>query len=99
MVIRSAYFLHDEKNSPPQKPLIKLIKICKEKQISLINHYNDNAYHIIWESTNTNNKDKKLLEFLAASNLEILNRIHLLNGDEKESFFILLSVASKCRKT
>lgn len=33
-----------------------------------------NAHHTIWVSININNRDRNLLEFLVATNLEILNR-------------------------
>nr|XP_012218248.1 PREDICTED: uncharacterized protein LOC105669724 [Linepithema humile] len=77
MVICSAYFSHDEGEAVPPAPVIKLADYCQEKRLLLIMGCDANAHHTVWRSSDTNERGRKVLEFLASTNLEILN-----TGDE-----------------
>ncbi|XP_012220497.1 uncharacterized protein [Linepithema humile] len=77
MVICSAYFSYDEEEAVPPAPVIKLAEYCQEKRLPLIMGCDANAHHTVWESSDTNEKGRKVLEFLASTDLEILN-----TGDE-----------------
>nr|XP_012217193.1 PREDICTED: uncharacterized protein LOC105669026 [Linepithema humile] len=77
MVICSAYFSHDEGEAVPPVPVIKLAEYCQEKRLPLIMGCDANAHHTVWGSSDTNDRGRKVLEFLATTDLEILN-----TGDE-----------------
>ncbi|XP_011157128.1 uncharacterized protein LOC105194097 [Solenopsis invicta] len=73
-VVCSAYFPHDEGSLPPPESVTKLVEHCKNKRLPLIVRCNANSHHTVWGSTDTNDRGRKLLEFLASTDLEILNR-------------------------
>ncbi|XP_067209949.1 uncharacterized protein [Linepithema humile] len=77
MVVCSAYFSHDKGEAVPPAPVIKLAEYCQEKRLSLIMRCDANAHHTVWGSSDTNERGMKVLEFLAFTDLEILN-----TGDE-----------------
>nr|XP_012217684.1 PREDICTED: uncharacterized protein LOC105669363 [Linepithema humile] len=77
MVICSAYFSHDEGKAVPPVPVIKLAEYCQENGFPLIMRCDANAHHTVWGSSDTNDRGRKVLEFLASTDLEILN-----TGDE-----------------
>nr|XP_012217588.1 PREDICTED: uncharacterized protein LOC105669289 [Linepithema humile] len=77
MVVCSAYFSHDEGEAVPPAPVIKLAEYCREKRLPLIMGCDANAHHTVWGSSDTNKRGRKVLEFLASTDLEILN-----TGDE-----------------
>nr|XP_012214525.1 PREDICTED: uncharacterized protein LOC105667354 [Linepithema humile] len=77
MVVCPAYFSHDEGEAVPPAPVIKLAEYCQEKRLSLIMGCDANAHHTVWGSSDTNERGRKVLEFLASTDLEILN-----TGDE-----------------
>ncbi|KAL6421057.1 hypothetical protein ACFW04_013581 [Cataglyphis niger] len=47
---------------------------CHVKRLPLIIGYDVNAHHTVWRSTNINDRGRRLLEYLMATELEILNR-------------------------
>ncbi|XP_067216942.1 uncharacterized protein [Linepithema humile] len=73
MVICSAYFSHDEGEAVPPAPVIKLAEYCQEKRLPLIMGCDANAHRTVWGSSDTNERGRKVLEFLASTDLEILN--------------------------
>nr|XP_012224501.1 PREDICTED: uncharacterized protein LOC105673444 [Linepithema humile] len=77
MVICSAYFSHDEGEAVPPAPVIKLAEYCQEKRLPLIMGCDANAHHTVWGSSDTNERGRKVLKFLASTDLEIFN-----TGDE-----------------
>ncbi|XP_067216927.1 uncharacterized protein [Linepithema humile] len=64
-------------HSVPPVPVIKLAEYCQEKRLPLIMGCDANAHHTVWGSSDTNDRGRKVLEFLASTDLEILN-----TGDE-----------------
>jgi hypothetical protein len=72
-VICSAYLPYDSENPPPTKELEDLVHYCKEANLYLIIGCDSNAHHSAWGSTNCNDRGEALVEFLGASNLDILN--------------------------
>ncbi|XP_012217934.1 uncharacterized protein [Linepithema humile] len=73
MVICLAYFSHDEGEAVPPASVIKLAEYCQEKRLPLIMECDANAHHTVWGSSDTNERGRKVLEFLASTDLEILN--------------------------
>ncbi|KMQ82279.1 lian-aa1 retrotransposon protein [Lasius niger] len=74
VVVCSAYFPHEEENLLPPGPLDRLIRHCQKDGLPLIVGCDANAHHAVWGSTDINNRGRKLLEYLVATDLEILNR-------------------------
>jgi hypothetical protein len=74
LVVCSAYFPYDSEDPPHTKEFEELVGYCEEENIYLIMGCESNAHHSIWGSTNRNDRREDLVEFLIASNLEILNR-------------------------
>lgn len=72
-VICSAYFLHEEESIPPE-PLDRLIRHCQKDGLRLIVRCDSNSHHVVWRSTDVNDRGRRLLEYLVATDLEILNR-------------------------
>ncbi|XP_018303555.1 uncharacterized protein [Mycetomoellerius zeteki] len=72
LVICSAYFPHGEETPP--KELVKLVDLCQKEGLLLVIGCDANAHHTIWESTDTNERGRKLLEYLVTTDLEVLNK-------------------------
>jgi hypothetical protein len=73
LVMCSAYLPYDSEDSTPTKELEELVQYCEEEHLYLIIGCDSNAHHTAWGSTNCNDRREALVEFLCASNLEILN--------------------------
>ena len=72
VVVCSAYF--DGMGTLPPHPLEELVHYCQENRLPLVVGCDANAHHTIWGSTNTNRRGEELLEYLASTDLEILNK-------------------------
>jgi hypothetical protein len=93
VVICSAYLPYDSEDPPPTKELEELIRYCEEEHLYLIIGCDCNAHHSAWGSTNCNGRGEGLMEFLGASNLEILNQGNeptFCNGHRSEVTVITL---------
>jgi hypothetical protein len=92
LVICSAYLLYDSEDPPPTKELEELVRYCEDEHLYLINGCDSNVHHSAWGSTDCNDREA-LVEFLGASNLEILNRgneLTFCNGHRLEVIDITL---------
>ncbi|XP_018308359.1 uncharacterized protein [Mycetomoellerius zeteki] len=69
LVICSAYFPHGEETPPTE-----LVDLCQKEGLPLVVGCDANAYHTIWGSTDTNERGRKLLEYLVTTDLEVLNK-------------------------
>ncbi|XP_077270665.1 uncharacterized protein LOC143901906 [Temnothorax americanus] len=74
LIVCSAYFPHEDGGPPPPEPVTRLVEYCQGNQLPLILGCDGNAHHTIWGNTDTNERGRKLLEFLVATDLEILNK-------------------------
>ncbi|XP_039306756.1 uncharacterized protein LOC120358104 [Solenopsis invicta] len=74
VVVCSEYFPHDEGAPLPPEPVTRLVEYCQSERLPLIVGCDANSHHTVWGSTDTNDRDGRLLEFLASTDLEILNR-------------------------
>ncbi|OXU16370.1 hypothetical protein TSAR_006892 [Trichomalopsis sarcophagae] len=72
VIIASAY-LPFEKESPTEE-VSRLVEYCEERGLPLVMGCDANAHHLVWGSTNTNDRGTTLLEYLTTMNLEIINR-------------------------
>ncbi|XP_063972041.1 uncharacterized protein LOC135159908 [Diachasmimorpha longicaudata] len=74
IVFCSADFPHDSPTPPPTKELRDLVNHCRAKKLPLIIGCDANAQNLVWGSERCNDRGTALLEFMAAMDLEILNR-------------------------
>jgi len=58
----------------PPYPMEGLVRYYQDEQLPLIVGCDLNAHHTVWGSTGTNRRGEKLLEYLASTDLEILNK-------------------------
>lgn len=77
IIFCSVYMPFDSPEAPPNIKLIELINFTKTNNLQLIIGCDANAHHLAWGSTDINSRGAKLLEFIASTDLEILN-----NGNE-----------------
>ncbi|XP_050312879.1 uncharacterized protein LOC126747944 [Anthonomus grandis grandis] len=70
-IIVSAYFPHDQQGEPPPTTVRRLIN--HQRLENLIIGCDANAHHTIWGSTGTNKRGESLLNYCAASGLNIIN--------------------------
>ncbi|XP_076545222.1 uncharacterized protein LOC143305440 [Osmia lignaria lignaria] len=74
LVICSAYLPYDSEGPPPIRKLRALIDHCANNGMHLVIGCDANSHHTVWGSTNTNGRGTALLEYLATTGLEILNK-------------------------
>jgi hypothetical protein len=74
VVVCSAYLPHDSQDPPPTTEFEELMRYCKEEHLCLIIGCDSYAHHSAWGGTGCNDRGEALVEFLGASNLQILNR-------------------------
>ena len=74
LVVASAYFPGDSTEGPPPQRVRDLIRECEQKKLDLVLGCDANSHHLVWGSTDCNARGNQLLEYLAGTNLEILNR-------------------------
>jgi hypothetical protein len=72
-VITSVYMAPDERD-PSSLELLALIDYCQKSNTQIIIGCDANAHHIVWGSSDTNDKGESLLEFINTKKLEIRNR-------------------------
>lgn len=73
-IVVSAYLPYDSPLAPPGPELEKVIDFCSSSNLELLVGTDSNAHHTVWGSTNINKRGEELLQFLATSDLIILNR-------------------------
>jgi len=70
IVVSSAYFPHEEGGSLPSQSVVKLVDYCRREGFPLVLGCDANAHHEVWDSSDTNDRDRRLLEYLATTDLE-----------------------------
>lgn len=73
-IVASAYLPFDSPNPPPGQSFEKLVDFCSSNALELLIGTDSNSHHTVWGSSDTNKRGEELLQFLAASDLLILNR-------------------------
>ncbi|XP_029054595.1 uncharacterized protein LOC114881878 [Osmia bicornis bicornis] len=74
LVVCSTYLPYDSEGPPPTRELRELVDYCKVRGLQLVIGCDANAHHIVWDSSDINKRGEALLEYLAITDLEILNR-------------------------
>jgi ribonuclease HI len=72
LVVCSAYLAYDK--LVPSKELTNLVEYCDQNNIQVIIGCDANSHHVVWGSSDTNKRGEKLLEFILAADLSVLNR-------------------------
>lgn len=74
VVVVSAYFPSDSPQLPPPMEFSRMVEACKARGLQLISGCDANSHHTVWGSMDINPRGGGLLEYLAGTDLEILNR-------------------------
>lgn len=76
IMVAAAYlpYEHPERTEHCTTAVKQLIDHCRLEKIDLIIGFDANAHHIVWGSTDTNQRGESLLEYLSTTDLRILNR-------------------------
>lgn len=73
ILIVSAYLPYDSITLPPTNELVRVVDYAKKENLDIIIGCDANSHHENWGSTNINSRGQALLEYLANTELEILN--------------------------
>ena len=74
LLVGSAYFPYDAIKNPPPPGVRELIRLSEVERHQLVLGCDANAHHCVWGSTDINSIGERLLEFLAGTELCLLNR-------------------------
>lgn len=74
LIVCSAYLPYDSEDPPPTRELRVLADHCRREGLDLVVGCDANSHHVIWGSSNTNERGSALLQYLSTTNLEILNK-------------------------
>jgi hypothetical protein len=70
----AVYLPYDALTPPPGDELERLFRYPEINNILIVIGCNANSHNVAWDSTDTNRRGAVLLEYIAYSNLEIVNR-------------------------
>lgn len=74
IILCSAYMPFDQNDRVPEDTILKIVEYSSKTGMPLIICADSNAHHILWGSSDINTRGIKLIEFIAAYELEILNK-------------------------
>ncbi|XP_043479878.1 uncharacterized protein LOC122509713 [Leptopilina heterotoma] len=74
VVVASAYFPGSGDDPAPPAEVEKLVDYCQRQGLPLIIGCDANAHHVVWGSTDINDRGRRLLDFLLDTDLDILNQ-------------------------
>lgn len=74
LVLSSSYMPSDAKDKRPGNMVCDVVNFCSNTSRPLVLGCDTNSHHTLWGSSNINGYGEELLEFIASTNLEILNR-------------------------
>lgn len=73
LIFSSIYMPYGEQTNIPDETACEAIRFSAESGIPIIIGADCNAHHALWCSSNTNMRGEKLVEYLASTELELLN--------------------------
>lgn len=73
-ILSSSYMPGDTNERRPGSIISELADFCLTNKKSLVIGSDTNSHHTLWGSSNINKYGEELVEFLATTNLEVLNR-------------------------
>lgn len=74
IILCSAYMPFDQNDRVPEDTILKIVEYSSKTGMPLIICADSNAHHILWGSSDINTRGIKLIEIIAAYELEILNK-------------------------
>lgn len=74
IIFCSGYFPSEEMEMIPCNEIRNLFSYAHSVNIPIIIGCDANAHHVLWGSENTNARGMKLVEYIATTNLELINR-------------------------
>lgn len=74
VILASSYFANEENSSIPNDETKKLVAYCNSLKLPLVLSCDANAHHVLWGSTDVNQRGSALLEFLLLENLFVANQ-------------------------
>lgn len=66
--------IHDSPTIPPGQNFEKLINFSRDNHLQLITGCDSNAYHVIWGSKSINERGNAIIQYLATTDLIIINK-------------------------
>lgn len=72
-ILSSSYMPGDTRDRRPGALIIELYNYCSVSKKSLVLGSDTNSHHTVWGSSNINTYGEELMEFLATTNLEVIN--------------------------
>jgi hypothetical protein len=72
--LASGYLPYDDSTPPPSEEVQQLLQYSTRCGSQLLLGCDANAHHMVWGSTNTNQRSESLLGFIMANNLTIVNQ-------------------------
>lgn len=73
-LVASCYLPYDSPTSPPGSDFERLVNFSVENDLQLILGCDSNSYHTIWGSKANNSRGNALIQYLATSDLTIVNK-------------------------
>lgn len=73
VILCSVYMPYEQNDCIPVNEVRKAIEYSENSGIPIIICADSNAHHTIWGSTDTNKRGERLVEFLATTQLDIIN--------------------------
>ncbi|XP_043464543.1 uncharacterized protein LOC122499983 [Leptopilina heterotoma] len=83
----------------PSREVERLVDYCQRRGLPLIIGCDANAHHVVWGSTDINDRDRRLLDFLIDTDLDILNQgneLTFVTFNRKEVLNITICTKSLC---
>ena len=74
VIFASVYLPYDSEEPPPSRLMVELVQYCQTHRLPLLVGCDANAHHTVWGSTDINARGRLLLEYLATTDLDILNK-------------------------
>jgi hypothetical protein len=74
IILTSGYLPYDDSTPPPSEEVQQLLQYSTRCGSQILLGYDANAHHMVWGSTNTNQRSESLLGFIMANNLTIVNQ-------------------------
>jgi ribonuclease HI len=74
VIVGAAYFPYDSDQSPPTAEVVRLVSYCNRKGLDLLIGCDANSHHVVWGSSDNNQRGMDLLDYIYDTGLEILNR-------------------------
>lgn len=73
LILSSIYLPYDSVKSPPSQEMVELVEYCEKRDLDLVIGTDANSHNVIWGSSDTNQRGRDFLDYIATTKLWILN--------------------------